>query len=96
MYTQLKLIESKGNCFCKFLVPILKKGVMSARFHLLGNWPSAKDLQIVMHIQMEIEPHSNRTPETNRQALETYKHLGPLTAFQSGVNGTIIDVRKLG
>ena len=45
---------------------------------------------------MEIEPHSNRTPETNRQALETYKHLGPLTAFQSGVNGTIIDVRKLG
>ena len=44
MYTQLKLIESNANCFCKFSVPILKKGVMSARFHLLGNWPSAKDL----------------------------------------------------
>ena len=46
---------------------------------------------------MEREPiHIPRCPETNRQALDTYKHLGPLTAFQSGVNGTIIDVRKLG
>ena len=39
MYTQLKLIESNGNCFCKFLVPILKKGVMSAR-----SFPLARQL----------------------------------------------------
>ena len=84
MYTQLKLIESNANCFCKFLVPILKKGVMSARFHLLGNWPSEGLIDYNAHIDGErTDSHSNRTPETNRQALETYKHLGPLTAFQS-------------
>jgi len=35
------------------LLPFLNKGVMSACFHLLGNWPSTKDLSINAHIDGE-------------------------------------------
>lgn len=47
------LVKSDGNCFCSFFLPFLNKGVISAHFHLLGNWPTAKDLLINAHIDGE-------------------------------------------
>ena len=38
------LVKSDGNCFCSDI---------SAHFHLLGNWPTAKDLLINAHIDGE-------------------------------------------
>ena len=78
--------------FLQFLLPFLNKGVMSASFHLLGNWPSEKDLlTLIAHIDGREPMHiPSKCALTNRQAHGTYELLDSLNLVDR-----TIDVRKL-
>ena len=76
---------------------------MSAGFHLLGNWPSEKDLlTLIAHIDGTEPMHiPSKCAVPNRQAQGTYKHLDSLNLVDRTIHvrklraDNIVEIRKV-